>query len=151
GSMAFAAGALVNGGTIAAGAGTVLATEANASATLDAVTLGSDFAVASGSTLIVRNGLDLGGHKLTLRPGPGNSFVSFQGASQTLAGTGEVVFAGTGASSFLDQSLTAGETLTIGANVLVHGAAGGSSAQVRVFNGPLVNDGTFLTDVAGQT
>src|SRR5678815_12205 len=90
---------LVNGtiknGTITGtdGAGIVLPTFT--AGTLEGVSLGADLPLGNGATLSIRNGLTLvGGARLLLGSAPNGATVQFLG-TQTLDGTGEVVFGGT--------------------------------------------------------
>ena len=126
-------GRILNGTVASAGAQLVVPTGVNG--TLDGVTLNTDLSISNSSTLTVNNGLTLAnGHKVTIASTGNNTFLSFTGLSQTLGGTGEVVFGGTsGTSNFFDSNLTAGNTLTIGSGVLVHSGASGQGGNVRAF------------------
>jgi hypothetical protein len=107
----------------------------------DGVTLNRDLSIPSG-LLIVTNGLTLNG-VLTLTSDSFPATLRLTG-TQTLAGTGQVVFTGTNQPGSV---LPVGGTLTIGAGITVHGALGivGDSSL------PLINQGTISADVAGGT
>ena len=108
---------------------------------LDGVTLERDLNVAAGARLIVTNGLTLNG-TLTLGSAGSSSgaLVDFEGAgTQTLGGTGRVVFGGPGGSNQV-RPITAGGTLLIGPGIVVEGGTGGGT----------VGDGTLGLQIQGQ-
>jgi hypothetical protein len=86
--------------------------------TLDGLTLQADLLLPGGGIPTVRNGLTLNGSTITLSNsggGGGASGLSFQG-TQTLGGTGTIVFAGVSDSNFV-QPANSSTTLTIGSNI----------------------------------
>ena len=149
----------IKGGSVTEAGGAVLIANGG---TLDGVTLNGDLDLtATNATLTVKNGLELNG-KVTIGASSGNGFntLYFTG-SQTLSGSGTVVFGGAGYTGLvLNQSNT---TLTIGTGITVHGASGQyaaaqAAAQVgySVWNGgasstTIINQGTMITNVDGQS
>lgn len=67
--------------------------------TLDGVTLSGNLTVQDNSTLNVKNGLTLNNANLILATGGSLTRVNFVG-TQTLGGTGQVVFAGTSSPNY---------------------------------------------------
>ena len=115
----------VDGGTVDAGTGTNLVL---AGSTLNNVTLSGNYQLTGNSLIYIQNDLTVDG-TLTL----GNSdlygilyFVS--GASQTLDGSGTVVFGGTSLEDSLALSIG---TLTIGSGITVQGQTGYVRVQPR--------------------
>ena len=114
--------------------------------TLDGVTLGSDLSVQDGGAVLVRNGLTLDAVTVTLLDGT----VPFIGprirfdATQTLGGSGAIVFGGTAD----DGTVVAGSgsTLTIGSGITIHGPRGGSVGVL----GAVVNQGTISAEVSAR-
>jgi RHS repeat-associated protein len=141
------AGGTIRGGTVTTSGGAMLI---GSSGTLDGVTLGN-LDLTAGS-LVVVNGLTLDGTAiLGDSSGSSSARLNFSG-SQSLGGTGTVLFGG---SSFNALRLTTADTtLTIGPGVTVRGRSGtigfhsswGGPANVSV-----VNQGTILADTAGGT
>lgn len=119
-------GGTIAGGTVATSGGSRLVATSSGGA-LSGVTLTGtfDLTVISGAYARVTGGLTLNGGTVLI----GNSssiygVLSFDGGSQTLGGTGEVVFGGN-IYNFLQAGPTAGSHLTIGPNVIVRGHTGG--------------------------
>ncbi len=118
--------------------------------TLDAVTVEGDFTVPGDSHVVVSNGLTLDG-TATLGDAAGiYGYMQFSG-SQTLDGSGTVVFSGT---NYDGLALTSG-TLTIGSDITVRGKSGwvgydpglgGSPSNIAV-----INQGTIQVDTSGST
>ena len=149
------AGGTIQGGAIAGTNGGSWTVTANS--TLDGVTLDADttlLAISHGCnanmSLTVVDGLTLNGTLTLLRPGQVYSGVqlNFSG-SQTLLGSGQVVFADQGppwCGQEAEYVQATSGTLTIGPGITIHGSKG------TVGNGPLplVNEGTILSD-GGQT
>ena len=102
--------------------------------------LDSDLTIGSDLTLVVVNGLTLNS-VLTLASSGTPSELRFNG-TQTLSGTGRVVFGGTADQNYL--SLFNG-SLTIAAGLTVRGASGTIGNAFL----PLTNEGTISADVAG--
>ncbi|MGH7140109.1 MAG: Ig-like domain-containing protein, partial [Pirellulales bacterium] len=116
--------------------------------TLDGVTLDADLSVPDNKTLTVKDGLTLNS-TLTLTHSGQYSFtlVNFSG-SQTLSGTGTVLFANSNVYYSYNNELEPvdGGTLSIGPGITIHGQRGvvGNSSL------PLVNQGTIDADSSGQ-
>ena len=144
-----ASGVLALGGTIRGGSITTQAGSRIHSTTLDGVTINGDFKVVGNSSVTVTNGLTLGG-TATLGEGGTYGLFNFSG-TQTLSGTGSVVF-GSAASRNMLRMTTAGTTLTIGPDVTVRGQSGTLGYSPN-FGGPtnvsIVNHGTVEADSAG--
>ncbi|MEO7318605.1 MAG: hypothetical protein ABIZ56_06430, partial [Chthoniobacteraceae bacterium] len=142
------AGGTIKGGTITAGGGAGLVLPSGAEGTLVGVRLDSDLTVGRGYTLAVKNGLVLNNAKLNVANGGSQARVDFYD-TQTLSGTGEVVFGSNTASLFVARIGTAAATLTIGPGITVHGQSElitGHTPDDRV-----INQGTISADTAGQT
>ena len=141
-------GATVRGGTISGGQLVVLG-----NSTLDGVVMNANALVqataqnCSSVVLTVTNGLTLNGTLTLQRPANYRDavYLSFAG-SQTLGGTGQVVFAdpnyqpNCGGEALYMQA--ASGTLTIGPGVTIHGQRG----YVGTASLPLVNQGTIVAD-----
>jgi len=148
---------LLTGGTLAhatvlrggAGASMTIPSQAG-EVTLDGVRLQSDLTTPTLNTfeLRVRNGLTLDGSRITIQSPPLGSpsaSILFIG-SQTLAGTGEIFFSGTG----LGKVLNTGGTLTLGAGITIHGSVSGALGTTSQFSDSiLVNQGTISADAPG--
>ncbi len=154
-------GGTIKGGTIATtdGASLLVSPLSGAqtnSGTLDGVTLRSDLVLPAKASLTVKNGLVLENAKLTLASGTaGNSIIWFNG-TQTLSGTGEVIFAGAPTPPYDNRLWTqsngtqAGATiLTLGAGITVHGGQGGDISTQYSFD-RIINKGTISPDTAGK-
>ncbi len=143
------AGGDIRGGTVTTSGAAAL--NMTASSTLDGVTLDTNLSVPSTTTLTVLDGLTLNGTLTETRSDFYNStYVNFSG-TQTLSGTGSVVFVQSGPRVYYAPTNyfqpTNGGTLTIGAGITIDGQEG------VVGNGslPLINDGSILADQPGQT
>ncbi len=142
-------GGILQGGTVTTSVGSNLSVVG--SGTLDGVTLDTNLSVPSTTTLTVLDGLTLNGTLTETRSDFYNStYVNFSG-TQTLSGTGSVVFVQSGPRVYYAPTNyfqpTNGGTLTIGAGITIDGQEG------VVGNGslPLINDGSILADQPGQT
>ena len=140
-------GGTVVGGSITGQSGSLLD-----GGTFDAVTLTGTLTVSNNSGVIVDDGLTLDG---TLDMGSTSSnvygYVAFVG-SQTLGGTGTVVF-GEDIVNTLEVA-EAGTTLTIGPDITVHGQTGWIGFNSRLggtTDDTVVNEGTISADVSGGT
>ncbi len=135
-------GATVNAGT----GGQGISFADNGNNVLDGVTANAnlDLATSTGFTQIL-NGLTLNGTASI-----NNNSVLAVGNTETLAGSGDVLFGSTGSSNRL--TIEGDSTLTIGANMKIHGQNGTIGGQV-IANGTnaLVNNGTISADVATGT
>ncbi|MBZ0267224.1 hypothetical protein K8I85_03650, partial [bacterium] len=137
-------GGTITGGTIAATSGESIRMT-SFGGTLSGVTL--DAGVAHGpepqGLLTVRNGLTLNG-SLLFGGGAKHGTVTFD-STQTLDGTGEIVFADPGNNA---QSLQVSSgTLTVGPDVTIRG----EKTSIGLGAGTFVNQGTVRSDVAGRT
>jgi hypothetical protein len=150
GAMDLSDGGGFKGGTVRSGGASRLTIVRGS---LDGVTLDCDLDLAGpGAVCTVSNGLTLDG-TATLG-GTVNEFGRMDfGETQTLAGSGTVVFGGgaNGAYNALRVS-AAGATLTIGPGITVRGETGGIGF-VQAWGGPpnvgLINQGTISADVSG--
>jgi len=137
------AGGGINGGTISNPDGASFTANSSTASKLDGVTLNTDLFLEGDSCVVALNGLTLNGI-LTLGAGAGDyRALEFDG-SQTLDGSGQVVFA----------SLTTGGTvqptsgtLTIGPSITIRGHTGTVGNRTL----PLINQGTISADTAGGT
>ncbi len=132
-------GATLGGGTTAAGT-----TLVGQSGTLDGVTIDGDFQVLDENSVTVTNGLTLNGTATLGGSGGGNwGTLDFSG-SQTLAGSGTVMFNGPGPYNAL--AISSG-TLTIGPSITVQGGNGYLGYSPEVGGSPsyisVVNQGTI--------
>ncbi len=139
----------IQGGTVSVAAGTNF----DDSGTLDGVTLDGNAVVSGNTGATVLDGLTLNG---TLAVGSPSTnlfgYVEFSG-TQTLGGTGAVVFG-----ESIDNALIVSEAataLTIGPGVTVRGQTGTVGYDENVSSTPtnivVVNQGTIQADVAGGT
>lgn len=121
----------------------------NSNNKLDGVTLDANLDLSSNGNALVRidNGLTLNG-TVTLDNGARLVFEQPGSQQSMLAGTGTVVFAGDGSTSYLNVDGT--NTLTVAAGITLEGRNG--IAGTQVFNGGphnLVNQGQIVADGAG--
>jgi len=143
----------IKGGTITATGGAQLIPMGG---TLDGVTLNADVTITTGNWfnyLTVKNGLVLN-DMLTLASSGPYTYLLFDG-TQTLSGTGEVVFGGTYASYPCDLYARGDggsnpATLTIGPGITIHGTQNGEICGYYA-NDSLVNQGTIMADTSGRT
>jgi hypothetical protein len=152
-------GGRIVGGTLSGGSGgAIIVTNVTAAGAMifDGVTLSENLTVLAG-TLTVTNGLTLSGAALTLASSSSRQAdVLFLG-TQTLGGSGEVLFAGTDLPLnpnhlYVDGNGTpaGAATLTIGPGISIHGTASGNVIE-RSGNNTIVNQGTISADTAGHT
>lgn len=141
GVWALANGGAVLGGTIAAGSGASLRLDASQSATLNGVVLAAPILVENAASLSITGGLTLN-TTMTVMAAANTTAVTFSG-TQSISGTGEIVFAGTTSNH---QLQVPSGTLTIGPGVTIRGAGGqvGSS-------GSFVNQGMIRSEASGQS
>ena len=116
--------------------------------TLDGLTANAnlDFSQGSGVNANITDGLTLNAVAMFgASNSTNNAYLTFSG-SQTLAGTGSFLFAGTGTRS--DVYLSGqNPTLTIGPGITIHGENGGFLFTSNV--GTIVNQGTIEGDASG--
>ncbi|HEV3084276.1 MAG TPA: Ig-like domain-containing protein [Gemmataceae bacterium] len=150
-------GGTIDGGTVATAPGTALIATVFGGSLANGVTLNGilDLTTTFNVTATVTGGLTLGSGSV-VQLGSNNGIyaqLNFDGGSQTLGGSGTVVF-GTGSNNYLRAGPTAGSFLTIGPNVLIHGHSGTLGYAVAL-GGPadvtFTNQGTIRADVAGGT
>ena len=138
----------VIGGTVAfADGSSFLTTTGNG--TFDGVTLNGDMTISNGQSLTVVNGLTLNAILTLASTSTGfNTDLRFGGGIQTLAGTGEVLLAGSASNNRLVLGATGGgTTLTIGPGIEVHGRG----SIIDNSTSSLVNEGVISADVPGQS
>ncbi len=142
-------GGTLDGATVQSG--TIL-TALGRTNTLNAVTLDGvlDQATNTNSTVSVTGGLTLNGViDLGSANGSTDGALVFS-ATETLGGSGSLLF---GANQFNTVSIPAGQTLTVGPNVTVHGQNGVFGTSAISYNnsgGSIINQGTIAADEAGQ-
>jgi|CXWL01.1.fsa_nt_gi hypothetical protein len=142
-SLTFSGGTLI-GATVLGSAVTV---SPNASITLDGVTLAADLTVNTNTQVLVRNGLTLAAATVTLADLGGSTSgarLEFDG-TQTLGGTGDVLFAGPSSVNYV-RGITG--TLTLGAGITIHGSTSGTVGTSGL---ALVNQGMIQADTATKT
>jgi hypothetical protein len=136
------AGTIV-GGTVNGSDGAQLIVPGNSAATLDGLTLNADFVVNFNAKVRVLDGLTL--NSLAIVNGGLNfTELNFDG-TQTLAGTGQIVF--TDSNPVTTRVQPVNGTLTIGPNMTIRGLSG----TVGNPTFPLINQGTISADVSGGT
>ncbi len=150
-------GGTINGGTVAASG---VAELVSSGGTLNGVTLAANLAVSYETSLNVENGLTLNGATVTLLGGYNNypwgvtyATLVFEG-TQTLGGTGQVVFAGNSYNMVYAQggnSVSTAAVLTIGSGVTVHCGGGGGALQAYYNQDSIVNLGTIIADTSGMS
>src|SRR6516162_2663958 len=146
GSWNLAGGTIRNGTVTTAGQAQLIAT---ASSTLDGVTLGGDLEVNSLQTVTAVNGLTFSNGRVGLQSTFSNvTALRLSGAGpQTLAGTGQVVFAG-GSFGSNNQVSAPGQPLTLAAGITVTTTSGGGT--VGDPGQPLTIQGTVTATSSGQ-
>ncbi|HWE97612.1 MAG TPA: CARDB domain-containing protein [Tepidisphaeraceae bacterium] len=134
----FSIGGTLKGGTLTTQTGAQIS-----GGTLDGVTISGDFSVVGNSGVTILESLTLDGTATLGTPGAGG-YLSFTG-SQTLAGTGSVVFGSTSSFNSLVASGT-NSVLTIGSGITVSGQTGYLGYDPVTGIGPttsVINDGTI--------
>jgi hypothetical protein len=135
----------ISGGTVTTSGGAQLVVLGGI---LSGVTLATDVTIGATISLTIVNGLTLSGGATIALNSAGNSYL-FVNGTQTIGGTGQIVFAGIS----LNQNLYVGggnsgaSTLTLGTNVTVRG----QGSILEVAPSTLINQGTIQADVSGQT
>ncbi|MDB6036506.1 MAG: C-terminal target protein, partial [Verrucomicrobiales bacterium] len=134
----------IKNGTVSASGGAQLQATGG---TLSGVTLASDINIANGKSLTIANGLTFaGGAKITLNSTGDATYLFNSPGTQTIDGTGEIVFAGgsSGNTMYLGYG---GETkLTVGSNVTLRGR--GNIVQSSAST--LINLGTISAEIPDQ-
>ena len=138
-------GGTVVGGTIAFADGSSFMTTTSGG-TFNGVTLNNDMTISNSHLLALVNGLTLNA-VLTLASTGTSTTLRFNSGTQTLDGTGEIVMGGTSSNNQLQLGFGGATTLTIGADIEVHGRGSISRSSAST----LINDGTLSADVSGQT
>ena len=141
GSLTLYGGTILGGTVTATGGAELVATSSGG--TLSGVTVNGPLDLtANGATATVTNGLTLNGTAM-LGNAAGSTYgtLNFTG-TQTLAGTGTVVFGKSASNNALIES-TAGATLTIGPLMTVRGSSGTLGGT------SIVNQGTISADDSG--
>src|SRR5215469_3583263 len=116
--------------------------------TLDGVTVDSnlDLAMNNSASVSVVNGLTLNNATIYVGNAAGSTYGYLDfGNTETLGGTGSVVFGKSG-SNALDETATA-STLTIGPNITIRGSGGTIGASYN--NDSIINQGTISADDSG--
>ena len=153
GSWQLLTGGTIKGGSITGAGGASLSLPAFNTGTVDGVTLATDVTMRNGAVLTVRNGLVLNNGRLILGSDGNSTRVDFSG-TQSLSGTGEVIFAGTNNPNVLEArgggAAATAATLTIGSGITVHGAQGGSVDGASSFDA-VINQGTIVAETGGKT
>jgi RHS repeat-associated protein len=148
GSWNLAGGTIRNGTVTTAGQAQLIAT---ANPTLDGVTLAGDLEINDTQTVTAVNGLTLSNGRVGLQSNFSNSSPTALRLSgtgpQTLAGTGQVVFAG-GAHGSNNQLSAVGQPFILAAGITVTTSSGGGT--VGVPGQPLTIQGTVTATASGQ-
>jgi len=152
GSWFFGNFATITGGTIETLNGSGFTQ--NGAFTFDGVTISTGSLVlltGSGSYgLTVKNGLTING--TVMIGNAAGTFYAFLSASgsQTIGGTGDILFGGNAASAL--TTTASGQTLTLGPSLLIHGKSGtiGTGGSTFAFQGPLKADVSGGTLRVGQ-
>lgn len=114
---------------------------------LDHCTINGNVSPSAGSGSVrVINGLTLNG-RITMS---GSAQLTEFVGSQSLTGNAEILFSGT---TGIERSmyLHAGDTLTLGSGVRIHGGFAFLESEVTSVRGHIVNQGIISADAAGQT
>jgi hypothetical protein len=143
GDLVLAGGTLVGGTVNASGGAEIVVTGGSSATTLDGVTLNSALDLtADQANLTIVDGLTLNGSiVLGSATDYSNSTLDFSG-SQTLLGSGQVIF-GSGGGQITGDN---GSTLTIGPNIAIHGSSGTLGPLASDDNFALINQGTIEAD-----
>jgi len=149
GSWNLQGGTLVNTTLTFAGGASLIPTLSGG--TLNHVTLGSDWSFPNGGEITVLKGLLLNSHTLTLNGNNSYTGITFNDpAAQTLAGPGQVLFAGTTPNvDFFNCYGAAANPLTFGAGVVISGK-GGLIQQLGGVATGLINSGTITVTGAAM-
>lgn len=142
GNWNLAGGTIANATLTFAGGASLLFT--NSGGRLSHVTLGTDLNFLSGNEISVSQGLLLNGHAITLNSaGPFTGITFDDPAAQTVAGPGQIVFAGSSPTAdFLNSYGGAANPVTLGVGVTISASAGLIQSLTGVAQG-LINAGTI--------
>jgi len=118
------------------------------SGTLSNATLATTFELAAGASVTVQDGLALDGGTVRLASTVASATYLYFSGTQSVTGTGELVFASGGVTStgYNNLYLISGASLTLTPGITVRGGAGRIDGP-----GTFVNQGTILADVEGRT
>ncbi|HEX7377993.1 MAG TPA: hypothetical protein VF278_12810, partial [Pirellulales bacterium] len=147
GSWEMGTGGTIVGGDYSSADGASLVISAN-SGTFNGVTLDGDLRVAGKNpAAVIKNGATLNG-TIYLGDTAGHIGSLLYFGSQTLGGTGSVVFVGASGNGIGPQLLST--SLTIGPGITIRGQSG-SISGFGVGSTTIINQGTIAADVAGGT
>ncbi|RLS51773.1 MAG: hypothetical protein DWH87_00005, partial [Planctomycetota bacterium] len=151
------AGGTIVGGRIESGGNSRFnVSNGQGSGALEGVTLATDMAIFS-ETVTIRGGLTLDGAAIRVGTQLGEqglympSELRFEGGTQSIDGTGEIIFGAYSQTIRLSGSGAEGETLTVGPGITIHGNSGTisglSSAPIELVNqGRIAADGALSFD-----
>ena len=153
------AGGTVKNATITFSAGAALV-PTRAGGTLDGVSLDNNLTLPPGSKLSILDGLTLNNVVITINPNNASTYTDLtfndNSVPQTLAGTGTVVFVPNSNAAYPGQILitgnsTATSALTLVPGIEIDGGGGQIVAGNSATNNGLINQGTILADLNGQS
>ena len=130
----------INGGTISGGVNAATI-DLTGNGTLNGVTLATPLTVSNFSTLALVNGLTLNSTTITIASTANNTNLTAVG-TQTIGGTGTIVFGGTGF-DFIQPSAGG---LTIGLNITIQTSSGGGTLGTAALG--TTNQGTISSQTA---
>jgi hypothetical protein len=140
-------GGTISGGTVNTTGGAVLQV-GSSDGTLSASTVNGVVTMLSAGNLFVTGGLTLNGTASTEGASGFLTGITFTG-TQTLSGTGSIVFNGTTGSNPFINIGNAGNVLTIGPNITIRtGTRGGN---IGSSGRSIINQGTISAETSGQT
>ncbi|MDB5291790.1 MAG: tandem-95 repeat protein [Phycisphaerales bacterium] len=144
-------GGKLSGATVTGSPNELIATGSGTGAsTLDNVTLMVNETIGDGTVVDVFNSLTLAGAVLTIASDGAPTGVQFNdNPSQTLGGSGQILFAGTAPANNIITINNNGGGLIIGSGITIHGSSGQIVAN-NVTGNPTLQ-GVIAADTAGQT
>ena len=155
------AGGTIVGGRIESGGNSYLnVSNGQGGGALEGVTLATDMAIFS-ETVTIRGGLTLDGAAIRVGTQLGEQGLylpgelRFEGGTQSIDGTGEIIFGGYSQNIRISGSGAEGETLTVGPGITIHGNSGTisglSSAPIELVNqGRIAADGALSFETGFQ-
>lgn len=146
GSWIMAGGTLKNG-TLTESGGAELAFTSSGG-TLDGVTADNnlDLSANNGANVNVVDGLTLNSTTIALGNAAGTTYgYLYFGNTETLGGTGTLLFGKSGSNSIYETGY--GDTLTLGSSITVRGSSGRLGSYYS--NSPIINQGTISADDTG--